>query len=117
MNIKSKIQEATIVQLEHINPVEVSTPSPAERPNFDAVRETVSGSSIFSPRELPSRQQSAHLTVGEGVVRMLEELGVRYAFGVSGGGIGPLWATLEQSSIRVLHFRHEAGASFAAVGS
>lgn len=117
MNTKSNIQEATVVQLEQNSPEEVSMPSPEESPNFDVVRETASGSSIFSLTELSSRHQSAHLTVGEGVVKILEALGVRYAFGVSGGGIGPLWARLEQSSIRVLHFRHEAGASFAAVES
>ncbi|WP_245587563.1 thiamine pyrophosphate-dependent enzyme [Cylindrospermum stagnale] len=45
---------------------------------------------------------------------MLEEMGVQYAFGVSGGAIVPLWHALQHSSIRVLHFRHEAGAAFAA---
>lgn len=49
------------------------------------------------------------------VVRMLEGLGVTYAFGVSGGAIAPVWATLQHSSIEVLHFRHEAGAVFAAI--
>lgn len=49
------------------------------------------------------------------VVRMLEGLGITYAFGVSGGAIAPVWATLQHSSIEVLHFRHEAGAVFAAI--
>ncbi|BAY78441.1 thiamine pyrophosphate binding domain-containing protein [Nostoc linckia NIES-25] len=52
--------------------------------------------------------------VAEAVVKILENLGVEYAFGVSGGAIAPLWAALHQSSIQMLHFRHEAGAAFAA---
>lgn len=65
----------------------------------------------------PSNPQLAPFTLAEAVVKMLETLGVSCAFGVSGGGIAPLWATLERSPIQVLHFRHEAGASFAAVES
>jgi acetolactate synthase-1/2/3 large subunit len=53
-------------------------------------------------------------SVAEAVVKILEEMGVQYAFGVSGGAIAPVWAALHQSSIQVLHFRHEAGAAFAA---
>ncbi len=53
-------------------------------------------------------------SVAEAVVKMLEGLGVKYAFGVSGGAIAPMWAALENSSIQVIHFRHESGAAFAA---
>ncbi|WP_373525988.1 thiamine pyrophosphate-dependent enzyme [Nostoc sp.] len=77
---------------------------------------TSSGSSIFSPpangKLTPST--STELTVGETIVKVLEEMGVESAFGVSGGGIGPLWAALNRSNIQVLHFRHESGAAFAA---
>lgn len=66
---------------------------------------------------LLSNQQSASVSVAEAVVKMLEDMGVNYAFGISGGAIAPLWATLQHSSIQVLHFRHEAGATFAAVES
>ncbi|MEG4577061.1 thiamine pyrophosphate-binding protein [Microcoleus sp. N3A4] len=55
------------------------------------------------------------VSVAEAVVKVLENLGVEYAFGVSGGAIAPIWAALEDSSIKVMHFRHEAGAAFAAV--
>lgn len=86
--------------------------------------EDSSGSSIFSPSDSPksqsplsSNQQSAPLTVAEAIVKMLEDMGVSRAFGVSGGGIGPLWSTLDRSSLQVLHFRHETGAAFAAVES
>jgi acetolactate synthase I/II/III large subunit len=44
-------------------------------------------------------------------------MGVEYAFGILGGGIAPLGAKLQQSSIQVLHFRHESGAVFAAIES
>jgi acetolactate synthase-1/2/3 large subunit len=56
----------------------------------------------------------APVLVAEAVVKMLEEMGVQYAFGVSGGAIAPVWHALQHSSIQVLHFRHEAGAAFAA---
>ncbi|NEQ18648.1 MAG: thiamine pyrophosphate-binding protein [Microcoleus sp. SIO2G3] len=61
-----------------------------------------------------SNQQSTSVSVAEAIAKMLEDTGVQYAFGVSGGAIAPLWHALQHSSIRVLHFRHEAGAAFAA---
>ncbi|MEM8720650.1 MAG: thiamine pyrophosphate-dependent enzyme [Cyanobacteria bacterium P01_G01_bin.39] len=53
-------------------------------------------------------------TVSQTIVKMLETLGVTYAFGVSGGAIAPMWHTLQHSALKVRHFRHEAGAAFAA---
>ena len=74
-----------------------------------------SGSSILSPSKSPltrspladvqpnrqmdimprlSSEQSAPVSVASAVVKMLEDMGVQYAFGVSGGAIAPLWATL-----------------------
>jgi acetolactate synthase I/II/III large subunit len=44
----------------------------------------------------------------------LEELGVRHAFGVSGGAISFFWSALGGTGIEVTHFRHESGAAFAA---
>lgn len=44
----------------------------------------------------------------------LEELGVRHAFGVSGGAISFFWAALGGTGVEVTHFRHESGAAFAA---
>ncbi|WP_375501460.1 ScyA-related TPP-binding enzyme [uncultured Nostoc sp.] len=72
-------------------------------------------------KKLNSTEQESHskpskpFSVAEAVVKILEEMGVQYAFGVSGGAIAPVWAALHQSSIKVLHFRHEAGAAFAAI--
>jgi acetolactate synthase I/II/III large subunit len=57
---------------------------------------------------------SVAFSVAEAVVKILEAIGVEYAFGVSGGAIAPMWAALHRSSLQVLHFRHEAGAAFAA---
>ncbi|HKS98914.1 MAG TPA: thiamine pyrophosphate-dependent enzyme [Rugosimonospora sp.] len=45
---------------------------------------------------------------------VLEELGVRRAFGVSGGAISFFWSALGGTGIEVTHFRHESGAAFAA---
>lgn len=60
-------------------------------------------------------QRPAGKSVAETVVKMLEVLGVKYAFGMVGGGILPMVAAIERSSIKVMHFRHEVGAAFAAV--
>jgi acetolactate synthase I/II/III large subunit len=71
--------------------------------------------------QLNSTEQQSHskasrpCSVAEAVVKILEDMGVEYAFGVSGGAIAPMWAALHQSSMKVLHFRHEAGAAFAAI--
>lgn len=53
-------------------------------------------------------------TLSQAIVKMLEGMGVKYAFGVSGGAIAPMWHALQHSEIEVVHFRHEAGAAFAA---
>jgi acetolactate synthase I/II/III large subunit len=60
-------------------------------------------------------KQSQQPTVADCIVKMLTALKVHHAFGIGGGAIAPLWEALEQSSIDVLHFRHEAGAAFAAM--
>ena len=54
-------------------------------------------------------------TVSAAIVEMLFSLGVRHAFGVSGGSIASVWAALSASNLRVVHFRHESGAAFAAI--
>lgn len=57
---------------------------------------------------------AAETFVADEFVKALTAFGVKYAFGVSGGAIAPLWNALAKSSIKVLHFRHEAGAAFSA---
>jgi acetolactate synthase I/II/III large subunit len=54
-------------------------------------------------------------TVAESLVDTLVALGVEYAFGVFGGGIGPFCRALDDSPIQLMHYRHEAGAAFAAI--
>src|SRR3954469_9231572 len=51
----------------------------------------------------------------QAIAEFLTALGVRYAFGVSGGAIAAIWGALSTSDIDVVHFRHETGAAFAAV--
>jgi len=53
-------------------------------------------------------------TVPEAFAAGLAELGVRHAFGVSGGAIAFFWSALAGSDVQVTHFRHESGAAFAA---
>ena len=52
-------------------------------------------------------------TVAEALARALRALGVRQAYGVSGGAQALLWAALSRH-LDLLHFRHESGAAFAA---
>ncbi len=64
------------------------------------------------PRGEP--RPDAAVPVADQLIDFLLSLGVTHAFGVSGGGIAPLWARLLTSPIRTLHFRHETGAAFSA---
>jgi thiamine pyrophosphate-dependent acetolactate synthase large subunit-like protein len=54
-------------------------------------------------------------TTSEALADFLTAVGVRYAFGVSGGAIAAIWGALSASNIKVVHFRHETGAAFAAI--
>ena len=55
------------------------------------------------------------LCVAQALVKVLEQLGVSEAFGVSGGAMATVWGALSNSpTIDVLHCRHEGGAAFAA---
>lgn len=49
------------------------------------------------------------------LVEMFARLGVKDAFGVSGGAMALLWDALSSSALGVHHFRHESGAAFAAI--
>jgi thiamine pyrophosphate-dependent acetolactate synthase large subunit-like protein len=65
--------------------------------------------------EIAPIQSTEPQTASQAIVSFLTSLGVRYAFGVSGGAIAAIWGALSESSIRVVHCRHESGAAFAAV--
>ncbi len=80
--------------------------------NSSVLIETSPGSSIFSPSQssgstIPNFSNPESMTVAESLVQILAKLGVNHVFGVSGGGIGPLWANLTESPLQVVHFRHD----------
>jgi acetolactate synthase-1/2/3 large subunit len=54
-------------------------------------------------------------TVADALVRSLEAMGLRHAFGVIGGSVAPLYDALRRSRVEWLACRHESGAAFAAV--
>lgn len=57
-----------------------------------------------------------HAELADVVAQILVQVGVRHAFGVSGGGIARVWqALLDNPDIHTIHFRHESGAAFAAI--
>ena len=62
---------------------------------------------------VPATQPAS--TVCSVLVDALGRLGVVQAFGVMGGAIAPFFHAVAHSEIQTLHFRHEAGAAFAAV--
>ena len=70
---------------------------------------------IDYPRRQVDVDDVHHGTAASALVDMFLRLGVRDAFGVSGGAIAPLWDALSTSSLGVYHFRHENGAAFAAI--
>lgn len=63
----------------------------------------------------PPPEVAAATTFVSELVEMLARLGVREAFGVSGGAMAALWDALSSSTLGVFHFRHESGAAFAAI--
>lgn len=69
-----------------------------------------------SSREAPAVDaRVAQLPVSDALAQMLWDLGVRQAFGLTGGAIGPICNSLGRSPLQVIHCRHEGGAAFAAL--
>lgn len=60
-------------------------------------------------------EASREVTACEALVEALAALGVTHAFGLTGGAVAPFCSAVAESPIRLMHFRHEAGAAFAAV--
>lgn len=58
---------------------------------------------------------SSAYSLSRALATELHALGIEQAFGVLGGGIAPFAAGMAMSGIRFHHFRHEAGAGFAAI--
>jgi acetolactate synthase-1/2/3 large subunit len=67
------------------------------------------------PRALHVACDPECATVVSALVDMFARLGVKQAFGVSGGAMASLWDALSSSALDVYHFRHETGAAFAAI--
>lgn len=59
--------------------------------------------------------ESSDLSAADALVEVLASLGVRRAFGIFGGAIAAFAEAIDASAIELLHFRHEAGAAFAAI--
>jgi acetolactate synthase I/II/III large subunit len=64
---------------------------------------------------LPAREQPS--TVAHDFVGTLQALGVRQAFGVTGGAIAAVCDAIGRSELAFIHCRHEGGAAFAAAES
>jgi len=54
-------------------------------------------------------------TVVAAFVAALRQMGVVEAYGVMGGAIAPFLRAVHEGGLRIIHFRHEGGAAFAAV--
>jgi acetolactate synthase-1/2/3 large subunit len=71
-------------------------------------------------KRAPSASAKEHAApkdlASDALAAMFAALGVELAFGVVGGAVAPFCEALDsRSPIRVVHYRHEAGAAFAAV--
>ncbi|WP_413160926.1 scytonemin biosynthesis protein ScyA [Capilliphycus salinus ALCB114379] len=89
----------------------VITPEkPTKTVNKQSIKESAKG---LHPNPKAVKPQTS---VCQAIVKLLEDLGVEWAFGVSGGAMASLWAALSSSrQIQVIHCRHESGAAFAAL--
>ncbi len=72
-------------------------------------------SSNVTAVDVAPRPTATGQNASQAIVSFLNSVGVRYAFGVSGGAIAAIWSALSDSGIAVVHCRHESGAAFAAV--
>lgn len=68
-----------------------------------------------SAEAAPALGPASTRTVSSALVALLRELGVVEAYGIMGGAIAPFLRAIHEGGLRLVHFRHEAGASFAAV--
>src|SRR5689334_5546032 len=69
-----------------------------------------------SPAEAQRGMSTRILTGAERLVRCLEEQGVEYIFGLSGGAAMPIFDALVDSKIKLILTRHEQGATHMADG-
>lgn len=99
----------------------VETPSTVD-PTYDYHSEDEQENKTEDKRDFDSKlaplvsdQSSASVTVASAIAQMFADLGISQAFGVAGGAMATVWGALSNSSIEVVHCRHEGGAAFAAV--
>ncbi|MCU0534290.1 MAG: scytonemin biosynthesis protein ScyA [Hydrococcus sp. Prado102] len=89
------------------------------RPTYSSSNSEKNGHNKTQPNEnaiaSPQNNGNNTLTVAQAIAKIFEDIGVRDAFGVSGGAMATIWAALSNSPlIQVTHCRHEGGAAFAA---
>jgi acetolactate synthase-1/2/3 large subunit len=65
---------------------------------------------------MEEKTRGRRCTGAQGVVHMLEQQGVKYAFGLPGGAAIPLFDALVDSTIKLVLVRHEQGATHMADG-
>lgn len=90
----------------HFNPSTYAESASSVDPTYDY--------RIDEDLENDNDESSTLFSVAEAIAQMLADLDVKYAFGVAGGAMASLWGALSNSSIEVIHCRHEGGAAFAA---
>ncbi|HET9930872.1 MAG TPA: thiamine pyrophosphate-binding protein [Polyangiaceae bacterium] len=103
--MNERVKGVTLSRRKH-GGLETAPPAPA--PRF----------SVVVPADRSRREalsQDAPKSVSQAFVSALADLGVEHAFALFGGGIAPFCHALAESPIRLMHFRHEAGAAFAAI--
>ncbi len=67
-----------------------------------------------APELQPEPKKTKETTAVSAIVEHFAALGVKEAFGVSGGAIALLYDALAAGPVALRHFRHESGAAFAA---
>lgn len=56
------------------------------------------------------------MKVSKAIITTLENLGIKFAFGIPGGPVSPIFNALTESVISLIQTRHESGAAFSAIG-
>ncbi|MFO7567205.1 MAG: thiamine pyrophosphate-binding protein [Enhygromyxa sp.] len=74
---------------------------------------------ILHPRNIPFTQseliESGRATVSDALINGIMQMGAQFAFGIIGGAIVPFYESLLRSPLRVVNYRHESGAAYAAL--
>ena len=100
----------------------LAVPANADGQTSSAPEFTRSHSMVVPKAARPSRRPSPvpadrEATFVSSLVAALTALGAQHAFGIFGGAIAPFSRALAESPMKLLHFRHEGGAAFAAIES